>query len=79
MLTSLSTHDIKEKDIPQENPIFEIQLLGMPTSRYVTGVSILTSVIESIYQRLPILQNNLFNAAKSWSVKYRIVYKVWPT
>ena len=32
---------------------------------------------RSISQRLAILQNNLENGAKCWSVKYRTAYKMW--
>ena len=54
----------------------EMQLLGMLTSRNFEGLSLLTSEINpenfrSISQRLTILQNNLKNGAKCWTVKCR--------
>ena len=58
-----------------------MQLLGMLTSRNFGGLSILPLDIDlehfrSISTRLSILQNNLENAEKSWSLKYRTGHKM---
>ena len=58
----------------------EMQLLGMLTSRNFAGLFILTLEINSenfrsLSQILVILQNNMWNAKKSWSVIYRAAHK----
>ena len=59
----------------------ERQLLSMLISRNFSPLSILTLKINpeyfrSISERLIILQNNLQNSEKSWSVKYRTAHKI---
>ena len=62
-----------------KNSFLEIQLLDMLTPQnlqvYQTS-DISPETFRSINQRLALLQKNLENGAKSWSVKYRMPYKM---